>query len=685
MSTPRLSAVLCTLCALTLPLIATAQSWLPPPQAIFPQNTVYRQVTQTNAVVPLKQHIPGVGSNQHGSYQRHPYYVFIDDARTGEKWLISDGPLKVALTLIPGSAGSRPQSDGSTKVFLTAKYRGKITRSEYRTADIKDLLISINDPVCGDQACFRVSGTGEYPALPSGDDQFTIYVPDAPTPNDTSPAKLPWGSTFSNKPGTPLYYMYVCWDITKLAYADYQPATCQKQLLSLPGPNSRNYRAVTGHMSLPWGWLYDSNDYGSGNSYSRMMTTSKDVSNGLQRTTGYNVTGKLNVNVLDIVDTSTSFTFKRNDSTSKQFSSMYENKTVFTENQYYQTEYAIVVDKINGGLNPDFMAAVDSMVPQWRNGTLTDSILTDFIKEWGTHYPYAVTYGTQGTATITMDESQVEKLIAQGVNLSEAWSADASVTVLGDGGEVGGGSDNAKDKEQQSKFSNIVSTSKENYHCSGGASCDGGKPSGTPLVPVYLDLRPISELLAPPYYKGSAKADIMLGLRDKVQMAILDYAFHKSLKTGPTMQFVEITFDDPLCNGIPCSSKATFGSHTFSFSISLDPALAFDARNADTLVSSNMSTQDYRLTFDTGQPTILLNPSQTPSVEVTMRGLEGPNKFPLPGAPNDFVKRIPLLSDGSRQVTFSAELQGERTDATITIQATIAPKDISVLLGMPQH
>ena len=658
-----LPAALFTLCALTLPLIAAAQTTELLLAPIFPKNTVFRQVKDVNIKVPLKQNIPGIADSQHGTYQRQPYYVFIDDAKTGEKWLISDSQLKIALTLIPGSAGTRPQSSNSTLVFRTAKYSGKATRSEYLTTDVKDLVISINDPKCLDQTCFRVSGTGNYPDLPSGDNQFTIYVPDTPRPDGSGPP-ISWGSTFSNKPDPPLSYMYLCWNIKKLYYADYQHATCQKELLSLPGPNSHYYRAVSGHLSLPWGWLYAQNDHGSGNSYSRMMTTGKEVAQGLQRTAGYNVSGKLVADVLDIVDASSSFTFKRNDSISKEFSKMDETKTVFTENQYYQTEYAIVVDKINGGLNPNFRQAVKTMVPQYRNGTLTYKILKDFIKEWGTHYAYAVTYGTQGTATFTLNESQVVELYTKGVNLSEAWSADASITFFGVGGEIGGGSDNTTDKKQHSEFKNIVLTSKETYQCSGGASCEGGKPSATPLVPVYLDLRPISELLAPPYYpfyKDGTDTDIMLGLRDAMQKAIFKYAFLKNQDTGSAIRVVEMTFDEPLCDGQSCTQKYPDSTWQWEVLMSLSPpGMSFSAKNADVSISPNPRYfQTYKFNFDTGQPTFLLvasaqevNAELSGLLRLTLNGQDIYNldaEFARPNLEND----LPLMADGTSHVVLS--------------------------------
>jgi hypothetical protein len=155
----------------------------------------------------------------------------------------------------------------------------------------------------------------------------------------------------------------------------------------------------------------------------------------------------------------------------------------------------------------------------------------------------------------------MSQMIDQGVNYSQAWEANAKISVMGSGGSIGGGSNSESDKEMQSKFANIMQSSQETYVCSGGASCDGGKPSGEPNVPIFLDLRPISELLGPPFYQDS---QVVLDLRDRVHDAIQKYAFNRLPPGGPQFGMVELTFQSD-CRGNACGyTTFTWGPITVS-------------------------------------------------------------------------------------------------------------------------
>ena len=331
-----------------------------------------------------------------------------------------------------------------------------------------------------------------------------------------------------------------------------------------------------------------------------MISTSRDVMNSVERTTGYNVSGSVDVSY-GVVQAEASFSFKSSNGQMQKMASMQEDKTVFTQSQYHHTIYAIAVDKLNLNLHGHFMEDVSSLRANLEAGSLTDQELVDFLSLYGTHYAYAVTYGAQGAGTYRLSEQQVSQLVAQDVNYSQAWEANAKVTVMGSGGSLGGGTTNARDQKMQNEFASIVQDSEENYTCSGGASCNGGVPSGEPNVPVFLDLRPISELLGPPFYDDPT---IVLDLRDRLCDEIQKYAFVKLPPEKPRSGIVELTFQTPECRS-EGGGQISWNWNPFNISAGAGSTLI---PRANMHVSAS-DPSAFTLDFANGAPTATLVPS----------------------------------------------------------------------------
>ncbi len=572
------------------------------PFAFFPTGVVYQWYPYRDTPVPQKIDIPGVAQSSHGTYRTQPFYAFLQDSATGKRYLVSDGQLKAELTLVPGSAGMRAKASDPSNHWLVAKYKIDVMRSGSAThPPFTDATVSFNDPACGEQACFMVSGTGDFAELPSGNDEFTAYVEQHKTPDNIAKEDQTWGSSFLPKSHyEPIYYLTGCWDVTKLGYLDYQSQNCNEHLFDLPDHDSKNYTRPTGGISLPYGWYYDSNDYSGGDSTTTMIDTSRDVMNSVKRTAGYNVSGSVDVSY-GVVEAEASFSFKSSNGEMQKMANMQEDKTVFTQSQYHHTSYAIAVQKMDLKLHQHFTDDVQNLLRDLTAGSLTDQKLEDFLRIYGTHYAYAITYGTQGAATYRLSEQQMSQLVEQGVNYSQAWEANVKVKVMGSGGSIGGGSESSSDKDMQSKFASIVQDSAENYTCSGGASCNGGVPSGEPNVPVFLDLRPISELLGPPFYDDPK---IVLDLRDRVYEAIQKYAFVKLPSDKPKPGIVELTFQPP-------ESRSEHGGRvTWNWS----PFTVSAGEGSKLIPRANMqvSAADpsaFTLNFANGAPTATLVPS----------------------------------------------------------------------------
>lgn len=525
----------------------------------FPAGLVYQQyrhAIRDFKSQPQKLDIPDVDISKHGTYQSYPYYTFLED--NGQKFIVSDGRLLGQLTLIPGP-GFRYRKDGRTRQQI-AKYRVDILRSDGGAMPSPGTtILSFNDPACGDEVegflitktdptGTDISETDHYPDLPSGSNSLNCYRLKKPTPDEVLDHDIsPWGSSFTPQDHyEPLYYLTGSWNVTRLRYIDYQhEATERIDLFALPQKPSRNWWKATGALSMPWGWFFDLTDYSSDDTLTTMISTSRDLMNAMKRTTGFNISGSVDVSY-GIAEAEASFSYNSTDANMTKFNNMHADKTAFTLSQYSHTEYAIVVNKIDLPLSNNFQEAIGLLQDDLVAGTLSGQVLTDFLDTWGTHYAYAVTYGSQGTGTYSLSEDQMSKMVEQGVNYSQAWQANAKVKVMGSGGSIGGGSSSATDQEMQSTFSDIVQDSKDHYICTGGASCEkGGKPTGDPKVPIYLDLRPISQLLGPPFYHDPEDSKIVLELRDRVHDAIQAYAFVKLPEGSPAYGIFKIKLQPP--------------------------------------------------------------------------------------------------------------------------------------------
>ena len=91
----------------------------------------------------------------------------------------------------------RAKASDPSNHWLVAKYKIDVMRSGSAThPPFTDATVSFNDPACGEQACFMVSGTGDFAELPSGNDEFTAYVEQHKTPDNIAKEDQTWGSSF---------------------------------------------------------------------------------------------------------------------------------------------------------------------------------------------------------------------------------------------------------------------------------------------------------------------------------------------------------------------------------------------------------------------------------------------------------------------------------------------------------
>lgn len=186
-------------------------------------------------------------------------------------------------------------------------------------------------------------------------------------------------------------------------------------------------------------------------------------------------------------------------------SSMESNQTKARAVGYSrQKKYALVLDHAYTELSDSFIDAVEDARRNFRYQALID--------RFGTHYPYAVTYGANARMTMDLDENGYASRIASSSN----FSANAGATVYGATGEV-------NVSEQAGKSTGMkgsMADEKVTFVAVGGnGSWDqAGYSAGEDHYPVLLDLRPISELLNPMNFPG--EPEVYVTVRKNLQASI---------------------------------------------------------------------------------------------------------------------------------------------------------------------
>ncbi|MEO0607472.1 MAG: MAC/perforin domain-containing protein [Pseudomonadota bacterium] len=155
--------------------------------------------------------------------------------------------------------------------------------------------------------------------------------------------------------------------------------------------------------------------------------------------------------------------------------------------------YALVNDQPYATLSSAFIDAVEDAR---RYGAEDPSMYDDIIEKFGTHYPYAVTYGS--AAKITQEFSRQEHYNSKFTSNAKKISAGASI--FGNGGE----GHYSKMSGQMTGGSGAFSDRGATFIAVGGnGSWDqNGFALGDTPYPILLDLRPIEELLSPMNFPG---------------------------------------------------------------------------------------------------------------------------------------------------------------------------------------
>ncbi|MFN3211702.1 MAG: MAC/perforin domain-containing protein [Henriciella sp.] len=175
-------------------------------------------------------------------------------------------------------------------------------------------------------------------------------------------------------------------------------------------------------------------------------------------------------------------------------------------------KYAIVVDHPYIELSNDFRAAIEDAR---RYGDEDVRYYEDIITKFGTHYPYAVTYGANAELSVELSESETYERI----DVSASARVEGEIEAVK--GAVSGYASLAA--ELGTATTNMTGEERSMFRAVGGNGSwdEKGYAAGDRAAPILLDLRPLDQLLNPLNYPG--QPDVYETVRTKLRAKIKDY------------------------------------------------------------------------------------------------------------------------------------------------------------------
>lgn len=174
-------------------------------------------------------------------------------------------------------------------------------------------------------------------------------------------------------------------------------------------------------------------------------------------------------------------------------------------------QYALVLDYPYAQLSKEFIDAIEDAR---RYGDDDSNMYRNIITKFGTHYPYAVTYGANAKMTLSYSERETynrqQTFNSEGVQV-EAEMIYASVSGYAENQREHGSGSGSGSSDELATFEAVGGN---------GSWDEKGYAAGQTLYPILLDLRPLDELLNPinfpgePEIYGKVRAELAQRIED---------------------------------------------------------------------------------------------------------------------------------------------------------------------------
>ncbi|TMI63036.1 MAG: hypothetical protein E6H07_16695 [Bacteroidetes bacterium] len=384
--------------------------------------------------------------------------------------------------------------------------------------------------------------------------------------------KIAWGGTFSQDQRPALSKAnFVGYNILTMDPTNFQKDIYSfKEIFAYPKEGSYDYYTTDNRIIVPSGLLYRNDNVGIEKMKSFTADSTMEYSNGW----GINVGA--NVGVPEVFSFSENVRYQQEQS--QAFSGGYSKSVART----VVGKYALVLDKGTMLLSNGFRNAVSRLRNDFVNGLIPD--YWGFVKEFGTHYAYAITYG--GMAFLEVTSKFTDRDSAQSRSLAIEAKAEGIIEGLSLGGSIG--------YSQQFSTSGSKTTDAQHvrFGTFGGSMSTGQSWSlqQGEEVPILMDLRPIWDLFSPTFFDDPA---IWSSMRGALEQTILNKGIFKdSLIPCPVIDSTILT--------VELSHPLEMGSgYHIGYLTNKNDTVEFEMDKADTLLilpfgSKNIYTYAYK-------------------------------------------------------------------------------------------
>lgn len=411
----------------------------------------------------------------HGTYLT-PTTLMVDASEDGASLTIRDafgeGEVLTAAAL------------DETPVNEVFRIRGEVKQYRIAARDGEDGLVEVDVTGQG-RMRIRIAGRNFYRPVPT--------VSDAADLSSVNPFMI--GFNLQNLAATRMGYNIYTQNMWKL-----NDNKVRKEVFARADPSQY---AIMEQRTVPVGFKLVPEDYQGTISSKTMIRTEEQY----QRSVSWNVGGKVGFGPKDLSGqhkNAVGASYARTDTVGMRSAQATSIMHAIARHKMY----SIVLDQPFARLSEAFLEAVEDARRHGRYAQL--------IEDFGTHYPYAVTYGSAGLAITEFSEETVSNWTAESQNID----ANARVAVKQKGTvEMGGGF--GEETEQGNTY--LKQTSFSDWRAVGGNGAFNAEnhATGNTPAPILADLRPLYELLNPLNFPNDP--EIYTEVREKLKAAIDDY------------------------------------------------------------------------------------------------------------------------------------------------------------------
>ncbi|MBJ6370651.1 MAC/perforin domain-containing protein [Sedimentitalea arenosa] len=441
----------------------------------------------------------------HGTFDSEPYFEIARAQVDGVHQLFFRSDIGSVFASVMPVEGEEGQFD---IIDLREASKGThLARLRYGTD------ICANKPACFQLEVDKTVGD----LFPVDPDSIVRYVPmevyDAktalPRPQGWDDTFLPMSANFDE--------LLKCYRLKDLDPTDLQATSgCGLRLFVEPDIGSYAFEQKNGH-AIPFGWKFRARDDFDGNEKLRTTESMRDV----EQATKLDIGAKASANIagftasvdVDVV-------------TQRAFEQMTGKKSIRLEAHYTSMNFSLVMNRQYVIMSERFTDDVIDLFEAYREDETSEiyqKLFQKFFNDWGTHYTNAITYGARGYRHYYLTEDQVRAAHSQKLNVAVGVCAGYKGAVA----KIKACANVANDQHMADKISknNILSTT--DFKCFGGGGCNEGVPSGVGEKPILSDLRPLSDLFAPPFFSDLFRTDpvAFTALRERASQEVFNRAF----------------------------------------------------------------------------------------------------------------------------------------------------------------